>query len=323
MREIEHAAASTIRRRLAALSSLYKHPGPPWPCRAQSGRRGRAAGIRVEQQFVRVEAVAGDVGIRDETRRRPVRPARTVRPVGAPSAVAIEHRSLNACGLQGGDRNRNRPYAAGVLGQNVFRALRRTVIDGVEVKLDAGGPRGIDAKSNVALRGIVFRAQILRVDCGVCEGNRAARLANATSNAAIVFVYICPTLSRHTNRELQLVSFTPLRPDLATVQSQGNVRISSLTILIRIRPDPMRVAEEYAIDAIDVLSRGRLLEGSPRQTSTGTGARGITTAKALRAAARDYGKTTARWALMLDGRQQHYECQQPDHRPQGPRAARR
>jgi integrase family protein with SAM-like domain len=41
MRETEHAAASTIRRRLAALSSLYKAPGPPRPRRAQSRRRGR------------------------------------------------------------------------------------------------------------------------------------------------------------------------------------------------------------------------------------------------------------------------------------------
>jgi Resolvase, N terminal domain len=32
-------------------------------------------------------------------------------------------------------------------------------------------------------------------------------------------------------------------------------------------------------------------------------------------AVRDCGKTTARWALPLDGRQQHYERQQPDHRP--------
>jgi len=43
-----------------------------------------------------------------------------------------------------------------------------------------------------------------------------------------------------------------------------------------------------------------------------------------RATARDYGKTTARWALTLDGRQQHYERQQPDHYLQGPiRAVRR
>jgi hypothetical protein len=29
-------------------------------------------------------------------------------------------------------------------------------------------------------------------------------------------------------------------------------------------------------------------------------------------------KTTARWALTLDGRQQHYERQQPDYHLQGP-----
>jgi hypothetical protein len=40
--------------------------------------------------------------------------------------------------------------------------------------------------------------------------------------------------------------------------------------------------------------------------------------RALRATARDNGKTTARWALTLDSRQQHYERQQPDHHPQGP-----
>ena len=39
---------------------------------------------------------------------------------------------------------------------------------------------------------------------------------------------------------------------------------------------------------------------------------------ALRTAASDGGKATARWALTLDGRQQHYERQQPDHHPQGP-----
>jgi hypothetical protein len=44
MREVEGAASSTIRRRLAALSSLYKASGPARPCHAQPGRRGQAAG---------------------------------------------------------------------------------------------------------------------------------------------------------------------------------------------------------------------------------------------------------------------------------------
>src|SRR5205807_10177379 len=58
---------------------------------------------------------------------------------------------------------------------------------------------------------------------------------------------------------------------------------------------------------------GHFSEDTPR-----TAARALADAEALRATARDYGKTTARWALTLDSRQQHYERQQPDHHPQGP-----
>lgn len=52
-------------------------------------------------------------------------------------------------------------------------------------------------------------------------------------------------------------------------------------------------------------------QGDPRQDPTGTGAGGISAAEALRTAARDCGKTTPRRALMLVGRQQHYEWSSP------------
>src|SRR5258708_7355736 len=54
-------------------------------------------------------------------------------------------------------------------------------------------------------------------------------------------------------------------------------------------------------------------EDTPR-----TAARPVADAEALRATALDYGKTTARWALTLDSRQQHYERQQPDLGPTVP-----
>jgi integrase/recombinase XerD len=46
MREVEHAAASTIRRRLAALSSLYNALGAPWARGEEPGYRSRAAGAQ-------------------------------------------------------------------------------------------------------------------------------------------------------------------------------------------------------------------------------------------------------------------------------------
>jgi hypothetical protein len=49
-----------------------------------------------------------------------------------------------------------------------------------------------------------------------------------------------------------------LQPYPATAQLHRNVRIFSIATLTTVRPDRVRDAGEYAIDAIDLLSRGRL-----------------------------------------------------------------
>src|SRR3977135_208027 len=51
-----------------------------------------------------------------------------------------------------------------------------------------------------------------------------------------------------------------------------NVRILSLGTLVTVRPDPVRIAEEYA--TIDVLSKGRLGVGFGKSGATGDGGGG-------------------------------------------------
>jgi len=60
------------------------------------------------------------------------------------------------------------------------------------------------------------------------------------------------------------------------------------------------------------------LATTPILMRMGTSVRPLSAGLSDRAAASDDGKTTVRCVLTLDGRQQHYECQQPNHHLQGP-----
>ena len=86
MRETEHAASSTIRRRLAALSSLYKHLVRHDHARAQPGRRGRAAG---DQSRRRLD--------RSPSRKRRRANCSTCRPKTRSPGCAIARSCRSAC----------------------------------------------------------------------------------------------------------------------------------------------------------------------------------------------------------------------------------
>ncbi len=106
------------------------------------------ARIRIEQQLVRIEAVAGAVDIADEAGAAALGPGRVVRPVRAPGAIAVVDRAGDAVAvLDRRHRDRLRPHLAGrVLGQHqlgdFLRARRRLV----QPYFDPGGARGIHAE---------------------------------------------------------------------------------------------------------------------------------------------------------------------------------
>ena len=72
--------------------------------------------------------------------------------------------------------------------------------------------------------------------------------------------------------------------------------------LRRARPRALRYRRERPLP---VLAAHPHADGDPRPAQTVAGSRALAAAEAVCAAARDYGKTTARWALTLDSRQQH------------------
>jgi hypothetical protein len=99
MRETERVAASTIRRRLAALSSLYKHLVRHGHAARNPVERGRAAGDQSRRRLdPRLRQTAGAQDARPAKRRYDCRAARSRDPLGRFASRATAHRDRRAEG---------------------------------------------------------------------------------------------------------------------------------------------------------------------------------------------------------------------------------